>query len=469
MTQSEKLLDLGLTMRKYLDALNQTRKNIETLGSEENLAKYDPISSTSTNYNTRLIKRDLRWAFNDLLTFNEPHAKAMPVFFATSCFTQDWDTLLTSLEDVPMKCLTDELNVTSWGHVYQNIDLNFIKQLRNAIAHSKFDYNFEEDKIYISAYKDTFKVDFPSKIILSTPKTILELKKYSTSKHAWVDCFFILDEKNIKYLHTFFLRNGDHAHPVFMERFPTSNLSEIPLTHRAQVYNQFVQKVITEKSKSANQTLRRLKNIAEQCGLELESKGKVSVAQQTFKGNKFLELMAKVIYQNDEEGFKNLCLRGASMRPEKEFISNPFFHTLVVCSPNDPNSSMAKNVANLTQNHAPYYLQEMHDYAERAYLNYVFNYLTTKVETSEGFKTGQSIIPNLTNQELTSHLRNSIVHPNRLQKKDNYYIITDYNRKNELTFNEIIPVEALINYADNIVSIMKSEQANKDDSSKELI
>lgn len=459
MKQVQRLLTLGKTMRKYLDALRETERNINALGTPEHMKEYD--EDNSKEYNKRLLKKDLRQAFAPLLSFNEPEAKSMPVFFASSCFTQDWDALLNSISSVSLPDFSDVFNVESWGHIYPNFDINFIKQLRNAIAHSKFDYNFDEDKIYITAYNGTFKLNFPSEILLGTPKTLWNINKNSTSPSAWVDCSFLLDWNKDKNLYTFFIRNGNTAHATTLAELGVKDITTVPLQERLKVFEKYAVKLMkTERTKSGEAGVRSLSRLATQCGLTLEYKGKLDIFKQTFKGNPFLEKMANIVYYNNEEGLDELFLRGAVLRPEKKFMGNPFFHTLVSCSFNSADNSTAKNVSIITENHAPFYLKDMRDYAEEAYLNYVFNYLVCKIPLDKSFADSPSIVKGKTKFELASHIRNAIVHPGRIKKVDDNYIITDYNRKNECTLHETIPVKALLRFADDIVNKMQ-EKENK--------
>ena len=393
-----------------------------------------------------------------LLSFDEPEAKSMPVFFASSCFTQDWDALLESINAVPLPDFSERFNVESWGHIYPKFDINFIKQLRNAIAHSKFDYDFDNDRIYISTYKDTFKVNFTSDILLGTPKTLWNINKNSTSPSAWVDCSFILDGVTDPNLYTFFMRNGQTAHSTVLEELGTTDITQIPLQERLQIFEKYAVKLMkNERTKSGESAVKSLSKLATQCGLSLEYKGKHNIFKQTFKNNAFLEKMAYIVYHNNEKGLDELFLRGAVMRPEKKFMGNPFFHTLVTCAFNNANNSTAKNVSIITENHAPFYLREMRDYAEESYLNYVFNYLLTKIELDNETKNSHSIVDGKTKSELASHIRNAIVHPGRIKKQDNYYLVRDYNRKGECTLNETISVNKLLDFADSIVTQMKAE------------
>ena len=323
MNQKNRLLTLGCTMRRYLDALDKTEKNIKTLGTPEHMSEY--IEDNSHDYNKRLIKRDIRHAFEPLITFDEPEAKAMPVFFAASCFTQDWDSLLESISAVTLPDFSENFNVSSWGHIYPIFDINFIKQLRNAIAHSKFDYDFNEDKIYVSTYKDTFKVDFPSSILLGTPKTLWSINRNSTSKEAWVDCSFVMGDNTDKNLYTFFLKNGDTAHPTTLKALGVSDIKTVPLQDRIKIFEKFAIPIMqNEHQKSGESGLRRLKSIATQCGLILEYKSKFNVHDQTFKKNPFLEKLAKVVYHDKPEEMDSLFLRGAVMRPEKKIHGKSF-------------------------------------------------------------------------------------------------------------------------------------------------
>lgn len=453
MNQQTRLLNLGSTMRKYLDTISITEQNVINLGSPENMQKYQP--NNSPELNNRYIKQDIRRAFKDFLEFSEPDAKALPIFFASTCFTLDWDSLLDSIKDIDVSPVTNEINVCSWGHIYPNIDINFVKQLRNAFAHSKFDYDFDNDKIHINAYKNTFQVDFPSSILLSTPKTLWGLNQSSTSKSAWIDCAFTTGNPNDDNLYIFFLRNGNVAHQAILNQFSSNDLSKVPLDERVRVLNEYALKLMDKKFKSGDELAKQLKRMASQCGLELEYKGKFDKKCATFKGNKFLEKMAEIIYIDDEKGLSELYLRGAIMRPEKSFMSNPFYHTIVTCAFQDLDNSVAKNVSILTRNHAPYFLKDIRDYAERSYLNYVFNYLWVKIGLDGNFSDAPSMCNGLTNKELIDHLRNSIVHPNRLIKDGENYNITDYNRKNELTFSSSISRKTLVEFADTVLEQMQ--------------
>jgi len=455
MKQQKRLINLGKTMRKYLDALSETEKNISALGTSDHMSEYE--DDNSLDYNKRLVKRDLRQAFAPLLSFNEPEAKSMPVFFASSCFTQDWDALLESINTVPLPDFSENFNVESWGHIYPKFDINFIKQLRNAIAHSKFDYDFDDDRIYISTYKDTFKVNFTSDILLGTPKTLWNINKNSTSPSAWVDCSFILDGVTDPNLYTFFMRNGKTAHSTVLKELGTTDITKVPLQERLKVFEKYAVKLMQkERTKSGETGIKSLSKLANQCGLTLEYKGKHNIFKQTFKNNAFLEKMAYVVYHDNEKGLDELFLRGAVMRPEKKFMGNPFFHTLVTCAFNNANNSTAKNVSIITENHAPFYLREMHDYAEEAYLNFVFNYLVSKIELDDTTKNSPSVVDGKTQSELASHIRNAIVHPGRIKRQGDNYLITDYNRKNECTFNKVIPIDSLIKFADNLVERMEA-------------
>ena len=455
MNQQTRLLSLGTTMRKYIDVIAHTEQNVINLGKPENMQKYQP--SNTTELNNRYIKQDIRQAFKEFLEFNEPEYKALPVFFASACFTLDWDNLLESIKDLSVDSVTNEIQVASWGHIYPNIDVNFVKQLRNAFAHSKFDYDFDNDRIYINAYKNTFQVQFPSHILLSTPKTLWALNKSSTSKSAWIDCAFTTGNPGDNNLYLFFLHNGDTAHESVLRRFSSYDISKVPLVERVSILNEYATKLMDQHFKSGEELAKNLKRMASQCGLELEYKGKFDKKKETFKGNKFLEKMADIVYHEDDKGLSELFLRGAIMRPEKSFMSNPFYHTIVTCAFQDLDNSIAKNVSTLTKNHAPYFLNNIREYAERAYLNYVFNYLWVKVGLDKDFCESQSMCENLTNKELIEHLRNSIVHPNRLVKEGDNYNITDYNRKHELTFSSTIPCTKLVDFADIVIEQMKQQ------------
>lgn len=456
MNQNERLLTLGSTLRKYLDVLKHAEKNIELLGHPDHMKIYETCKTPESKLSQ--IKRDLRHAFGELLTFNEPEAKAMPITYAMNCFTQDWDSLLDSINEVSIEFTSKQFFVDSWGHIYPKIDVNFLKQIRNAIAHSKFDYNFDTDQINISLYKDTFKVHFYGHTLLGTPTSLWELHKNSTSNNAWVDCSFTVNDTNDKNLYAFILKNSDSPlHPIITERLPDDIKENMSLRQKISIFKLFCQKQLEIYHKSSDAVIKDLKKIARQCGLKIDHYEKVDIIKYTYKNNEFLKLLASTVYENNPRSIEELHLRGSAMRPSKNFMGNPYYHTLVTCAFPGSGNSIAKNVSILSENHAPYYLDQMYDYAERSYFNYVFNYLNEKIGIDEEFKNCESIISGLTNAELMDHLRNSIVHPGRMNKQDNTYKITDYNRRKELTFNQEITTSTLLDYADTVLRKMQEK------------
>ncbi|MBR2909442.1 MAG: hypothetical protein IKC11_03745 [Clostridia bacterium] len=477
MDNKEQLISLAESTKKLAKILERTNANIRNLSSEQTKKEY----SSYTNQDGRnfFIKRALRHATEELISFDDKNIEHLHLVLSLLCFSQDWDTVLSSIQEIPDTFNMTDVNVESWGHIYQNFDVNFLKQLRNAIAHSKFSYDFENKQLSINSYNGTFKVSFPLNFLCSIPWSLWNLSESYTSPEAMVNCNILnLETRNPKFY------NINVRNDVFdlssLSKYPTiqpiehllqdlkdeESINGVPLINKSNLFKI----VINSKLNTTGVLeLEDIQDIARLCGLVAQDVNKLEANDVLFKGNFFLKEFfnaQNILFdENKQHRLSYIISSIIDQRNENFFPSVQIGELLFTINSND---TKAQKFNYFNDSLLPLSIDSLQNYTERAYFNFVFNYIyerTTPNATTldtELQSTFNKVAPNINGassmSELIVHLRNCIVHPNRFTKNNNQYNLCDFDRRHNQTFSATLSSAELMEIADSFLESLKDKK-----------
>lgn len=471
---NEKLVSLAHSTKNFINALAKVNKNIQELNTQETISTVNSYKNEEGQ--NSFIKRCIRKAFEPITCFNDKNLPHMDMVFSLLCFSQDWDTLLSSIKEIPDTLNITDVNVSSWGHIYQNYDINFLKQIRNGIAHSKFTYDFDNQHIFVNMYNNTFQADFPLNFLLSLPWSLWNLSESYTSKESIINCNIL----NLSFNPTFYNIN------VKNDSFDLSLLNKYPIfapidyllydlkdeedtNGLAIIYKSNLFKIMLDSKLKNTYSLQldEIHEIAKLCGLSVCDVKKVDAEKHLFNNNKFLKAFFNSQYVLlDEEKQNRLSFILSSIIDERNINFFPSVEIGELLT-TIPEPSEAKKINTISNNLTPFTIDILQTYAERSYFNFVFNYIyenaslnQTKLNATLN-ETFNSIATNITGAttptELIEHLRNCIVHPKRFSKINGKYELLDFDRRNNQTFSATLKVKDLMKIADKILNNTEPE------------
>ena len=166
----DKVLKLGEHFQNLIKALESASRNINDIDNEKFLEEYDGCDNGDSR--AFFLRRKFRQSISELYNFGESITKQditdMLFPMSVCCFSQDWDKVFESIshgtDDRDFEFVNDTkefddvVKVRSWGGVDPRFDVKFLKHMRNGIAHSKFEYDFENQQIKLNHYRFSFVV-----------------------------------------------------------------------------------------------------------------------------------------------------------------------------------------------------------------------------------------------------------------------------------------------------------------------
>lgn len=507
----KKLFDIASNIRKFaneIEKANQKAKNVNiSLLIDSNVSQSDENGYLDffTNKNLRLVFGEL---YNKIKSMNQSEINEILLFISLCAYNQDWDYVFDTIKDYRGKTFYEwhnekqekinPFNVKSWGRVYQNYDTNFLNQIRNGLAHSKFQYNPNTKNITISMNNGEFVVDVNLEFLIYLPNMAWEISEKSTSNEARQSTIF-LENGAYNNIVMFVIKNEKPEEKNWNKRLKSLGLNsdEIKAIDRVSSIVKengngltlvdkmnWCQKsidLILEKINSNQKALDIIKIIYEKFGLTIESDVKFNFYdvcekdsfEETFFANMFFD---KNISESDRNLNFTRALKIKKDEQSQNFLANNAVISLFMNAKSS--DSFGKFRTMLKNSYIPLSLNEFSFFLDKAYLNMVFNYFAEKSKESgeienfiKPFKEtsateyfdSNEYTENLSLDQTFYYIRNCVVHPRFMKRDGDNYILSDYNKKGELVFNAIIARDKFIELANNVATLLQEEKNKEED------
>ncbi len=498
---ANKLLEIADKTKMFVKELNNANKKIELFNTQEymnEIMQYKTYEARSS-FLKRALRKVYKEVYNVVHNFTKQDSIEVLLPLSLNCYNQDWDYVTKAIQDRyndpndfihsitngdgENRSIEDIIQVKSWGHIRPKYDVNFFIKVRNGLSHSKFDYDEENNKLIINMYQGTFVVEFDMYFMHWFPINIWRMSEQSSSINS-EQRLLLINNLPCKTAYSVLVKNTNReltnaikrkfrnagvnaSLKQYIENIKTTLDADpnITLVDKIEILTPLLSvddmsKELTESQADAIVT------IFEYLGLTVEENQKVELYQLLGKDNVLLTFLLNDMMVSKEiaEDDKRIMLsRGVATKIDKQSKNiRPYqylFGLMTLCE----DVSESKFNSNIKQSPIPYIMDELCTFADIAYFNYVFNYLAQKLEQPQelaslpatdyfkenSYTSGKSI------SDTFYYIRNCVVHPNRVIKVKDVYILTDYERDGSLVFSAEIECDKFFELANLVVFKMK--------------
>ena len=451
------------------------------------------------NSNLKLLFEDL---FKDIKNMPKEERDEILLFMSLSAYNQDWDYVFNTVKDYRgQKYLTwhndknEEIypfQVKSWGNVQQNYDINFLNQIRNGIAHSKFNYNPETKTVTIIRNNGEFVVDVLTDYLLYLPYHIWDINEQSPSKEnqqsvvvlrngTLKECLMlelINQEPNTKNINEKLKKLGltdDQTSLICSIADICLNSNNYPLVNKINTVHKVLEE-INKNNRLGKNYIEAMKLVYERFGITIEKEQTFDL-EKIYEDNELILLFISnmLLSKNISKEEKNLIilriLNSKFSEQSKNFFANNAISRFLLNI--EPDVSWKEFRKKLKEGYLPYTIEDVSFFIDKAYFNYVFNYLVEKGKDLNEYIKVDEVLKNISatdyfetnefTQDLSlnrtmGYIRNCIVHPRFLKREGKDFILSDYNKKGELVFSAKIDRTKFFNLANLVVENLKNER-----------
>lgn len=459
----------------------------------------DSIEYTEESFDY-FVNKKIREVFEEFYNYSKKLDKTKikeTIFPISLCFyNQDWDYIFDVLKDSigdllfeftkddAGKKTEDIINVKSWGHIYQNYDANLLKHIRNGLAHSKFDYDADTQKIVINMYKGTFIVeldlDFLTQLTMQLWQ-ITESLSFENSRQPIV----IYKDNGYKDAVLLSIKNGNTFTDELTNKLKELGFSNFEITsiismssiYRADESFTLIDKLkaassivdsYTNKERTDKQLIEKCKLILECFGLTIEDEKEINLENDLYKHNFFLKaysfnmLNSKELTADEKQVNLTRAINMKYYDLNKNFTA---YINLLSTIHNSSDKSWGKFRNELKTTNIPFSMDEISLLVDKSYFNYIYNYLGEKcgkpnslaTVSATNYFSENEFTKNLSIADVFYYIRNCVVHPNRLVINNDVYKLIDYDRRGDLAFEAEISREKFIELTNLVNSMLQAE------------
>ncbi len=489
---------------KIADYIRDFAIQVGNVKNKINYIDQNKFLNDSTEYTEEsfdyFVNKKLREVFEEFYNYakNLDKTKTKETVFPISlCFyNQDWDYIFEVLKDSigdllfeftkdsAGKKTEDIISVKSWGHIYQNYDANLLKHIRNGLAHSKFDYDADTQKIVINMYKGTFVVEIDLDFITQLTMELWQITEslnFENSRQPVV----IYKDNGFKDAVLLSIKNGGIVTDEIFNKLKNLGFSDIEITgiiSMSSIYRADEKFTLVDKLKAASSVVdsytnreRKDKKLVEKCklilecfGLTVEDEKEISLENDLYKHNFFLKaysfnmLNSKGLTADEKQVNLTRAINMKYYDLNKNFTA---YINLLSMIHNSSDCTWGKFRNELKTTNIPFSMDEISLLVDKSYFNYIYNYLNEKCGAPQGLASVSAInyfaendfTKNLSIADVFYYIRNCVVHPNRLVINNDVYKLTDYDRRGDLAFDAEISREKFIELTNLVNSMLQTE------------
>lgn len=502
------LLKIAKNIKEFaniVEKANQKTKNIdvaEFINSNISTNQDNTYFDFFINKNFRMVFEGL---YNQIKETSVNEIEEMLLFISLCAYNQDWDYVFETVKDYRGQTYyawrnekNEEIlpfDVKNWGRFQPNYDTYFLNQIRNCLAHARFSYDENTKKVTLTKNNGEFVVEMPIDTLFMFPNQIWSISEKSTSKETRQSTI-LLKEGNYNNGVRLVIKNEKPQEKAWNNLFNNLGLNKDEINFINNVSNeclkgenvltlvdkmQYVQKIFQTLSDKIETNkldgLSIIKLIYEKFGLTIEKEEPFNL-QSICDKDSYLELyFTNMLLRKDlSESDKNLItLRVLNIKKDelsKNFLSNNAVSVLLLNALGD--STFGKFRTNIKNTYIPLVLEDIGFFVDKAYFNYVFNYLVEKTrESGEDIKLTRELenisatdyfedndyTQDLSLDKTLYYIRNCVVHPRFLDRDGNNYILSDFNKKGELVFSAKVDRVKLFNLANLVIQSLNTDKS----------
>lgn len=507
----ENLIDIASNLRELSE-------NIESANDKLRHQNVKELQTEINSYNdvllalNHVIKKRLINIYGDLHEFINKLklTQLVDTLVASSLrvYTNEWDSLYDCIKNLNKDCLEIEnfdgsketmdkvVDVKKWGYVVPKYDVNFLKQLRSGIAHSRFE--FDDGNIVISMRASDpnqhFLVELPTMFATRLPKHIWDLAKNEPLPHATEPRAFTLNGKVCR-----FMAEADGSQKKAEKALeglknlglPQECLDKLSQFTKDESTNKLGIKAkvdylcsFTQHIKSQNDSINNVKNkvklIFEAGGLNVKECEIHDINKEVYKQNAFLQLFefpdkSNMRTKNNVEDLTSRVIMAKNDLYSENYIPYQMLTNLMLFSYGVPVERLAddmfkENIMMGDLIEVPFLMDEISTFTDKAYYYFAFNYMienlgkpkfSKNVNATEYFKENE-YTKNLKLSDAITTVRHCLVHSDRMvnnidKNGQACYTLTDYDNNGKLVFKAQITKGKLKQLTEKIIDEMKRE------------
>ncbi|MBO4569954.1 MAG: hypothetical protein J5689_01910 [Clostridia bacterium] len=493
MASNEELFMYAEKMKKYVDVLKEVKLNIDAYNDDFVIEEMKTYNSSDF-----IVRRKIRLAFEPLYNFlknvDDKTIRQFILVFGLFSYTLDWDDFKVFGKNNGSLSLflSDENNSEfNFSNLYKikrdddnilkDFNTNFLKFIRNGISHGKFDIDFDLEKIILKMWGGKIEIEIDGSGVVNLPLNLPRLY----NQISGLSCPILFNEIEPPYKTAFKLSivNGKSDSKLL-----TSNKIPKDIKEYARKLKDYIESVehagyklsagdkigminsnFVFKNKGKNESIDVYKAILNYIGVEIKNINIIDFDKDIYCNNKFIKFACESATEGNNTNRLNIAEAIECKVPVYMAGFDRFGSLATLTSSLYGNLSVKDFVDKILDDFSYIYMDDICEYADRAYVNYVCNYLVEKFKISDKWKSvgiskyftikssnkNYSVYDVFQASENTAFIRNCLVHSEYFKFQNGVYHFKDCDKSGNVVFDAEISRDKLLMFEDELLEDFK--------------